>query len=93
MPVGVVGEICLGGASVVRGYHNRAALSRERFSSDPFAAAANARLYRTGDLGRYLPDGNIEFLGRTDTQVKLRGFRVELGDDIAGSKLHFPALF
>ncbi|MBK6597016.1 MAG: amino acid adenylation domain-containing protein [Proteobacteria bacterium] len=80
VPVGVVGEICLGGASVVRGYHNRAALSRERFSSDPFAAAANARLYRTGDLGRYLPDGNIEFLGRTDTQVKLRGFRVELGE-------------
>ncbi len=86
-PVGVVGEICLGGASVARGYHNQSALSRARFVPDPFSAASNARLYRSGDLGRYLPDGSVEFLGRADTQVKLRGFRVELGEIEAQLKM------
>ncbi|WP_186137234.1 non-ribosomal peptide synthetase, partial [Burkholderia gladioli] len=80
VPPGVTGEICIGGAGVARGYLNRPELSAERFVRDPFGDEADARLYRTGDLGRYLPDGNIEYLGRNDFQVKIRGLRVELGE-------------
>ncbi|TKC90315.1 amino acid adenylation domain-containing protein [Trinickia terrae] len=79
-PVGVPGEIHVGGAGVALGYLNLAALTSERFVRDPFAAEPDARMYRTGDLGRYLPDGNIEYLGRNDAQVKIRGFRVEPGE-------------
>jgi len=80
VPIGVEGEICIGGAGVVRGYLNRADLSAERFIPDPFGDVPSGRLYRTGDLGRWLPDGSIEYCGRTDFQVKIRGFRVEPGE-------------
>jgi amino acid adenylation domain-containing protein len=77
-PVGVVGELCVGGAGVARGYVNDPAQSRERFIPDPFARRKGARLYRTGDLARRRADGTIECLGRADHQVKVRGYRIEL---------------
>ncbi len=80
VPIGLAGELYIGGAGVARGYLNRPDLTAERFIPDPFSAKPEARLYKTGDLCRYLPDGNIEFLGRIDQQVKIRGFRVELGE-------------
>ncbi|MCF5327094.1 amino acid adenylation domain-containing protein, partial [Pseudomonas lurida] len=77
VPLGVVGELFIGGVQVARGYLNRPELTAERFLKDPFT---DGRMYRTGDLGRYLPDGNIEYLGRNDDQVKIRGLRIELGE-------------
>jgi amino acid adenylation domain-containing protein len=79
-PIGVTGEIHIGGVNVARGYLNRPELTAERFIPDPLSGRAGERLYRTGDLARYLPNGEIEFLGRDDHQVKIRGFRVELGE-------------
>ena len=79
-PIGVPGELHVGGLGLARGYLNRPELTQEKFLSDPFSGVSGARLYKTGDRGRYLPDGNIEYLGRADDQVKLRGFRIELGE-------------
>ncbi len=80
VPVWVSGELHIGGASLARGYLNRPELTAERFIPNPFSDEPRACLYKTGDLARYLPDGNIEFLGRIDHQVKIRGFRIELGE-------------
>ncbi|WP_191488514.1 non-ribosomal peptide synthetase [Pseudomonas sp. FEN] len=91
VPLGVPGEIYIGGAGVARGYLNRDDLTAERFLKDPFSPDSSARMYRTGDLGRYLADGNIEYLGRNDDQVKIRGFRIELGEIDARLAKH-PAI-
>ncbi|PZO15511.1 MAG: non-ribosomal peptide synthetase [Leptolyngbya foveolarum] len=93
VPVGVVGELYIGGAGVAKGYFNRPELTTERFINNPFAANQKAetitsRLYKTGDLARYRPDGVIEFLGRIDHQVKIRGYRVELGEIEAALSQH-----
>jgi amino acid adenylation domain-containing protein/non-ribosomal peptide synthase protein (TIGR01720 family) len=86
VPIGVTGEIYIGGAGVARGYLNRPELTQEKFIVDPFNPGG--RLYRTGDLGRYCQDGNLEYLGRIDNQVKLRGFRIELGEIEAALSEH-----
>jgi amino acid adenylation domain-containing protein len=78
LPIGVAGDLYIGGIGVARGYRARDELSRERFVTDPFVT--NGRMYKTGDRGRWLPDGNLEFLGRLDSQVKISGYRIELGE-------------
>ena len=80
VPIATPGEICISGEGVARGYLNQPSLTAESFVADPFSNAPGARIYRTGDIGRYLPDGNVEFLGRRDHQIKIRGYRVELGE-------------
>jgi amino acid adenylation domain-containing protein len=91
VPIGIPGEICVGGVGLARGYANSPDLTAERFIPDPFSAEPNARLYRTGDLARYRSDGRIEFLGRVDHQVKIRGFRVEIGE-IEAVLSHHPGV-
>ena len=89
VPIGVPGELYIGGDGLARGYLNRPELTKEKFISNPFKKTEGSRLYKTGDLARYLPDGNIEFLGRVDNQVKIRGFRIEL-DEIEKLLIQHP---
>lgn len=91
VPVGLRGELHIGGAGVARGYLNRPEMTAEKFIADPFRQTPGARLYKTGDMARFLPSGEIEFLGRADHQVKIRGFRVELGEIEAALSQH-PAV-
>lgn len=91
VPVGVRGELFIGGAGVAKGYLNRPELNRDRFLADPSSSAPNALLYKTGDVVRLLADGNLECLGRTDSQVKVRGFRIELGE-IENGLMEHPAI-
>lgn len=91
VPIGVPGELYIGGAGVARGYLNRPELTAERFSPNPFSNEPGSRLYKTGDLARYLPDGQIAFLGRTDHQIKIRGHRIE-PDEIVSVLTRHPAI-
>lgn len=91
VPMGMTGELLIGGACVARGYLNRPDLTAEKFVGDPFSEEPDARLYHTGDLARYLPDGNIEYLGRMDHQIKIRGFRIEPGE-IEAALVDHPAV-
>jgi amino acid adenylation domain-containing protein len=88
VPIGVAGELCIGGTGLAKGYMNQPQQTAERFIPHPFSNHPSARLYRTGDLARFLPDGNVEFMGRIDHQVKIRGFRVEPAEIEAVLKLH-----
>ena len=91
MPVGIPGELYIGGNSLARGYLNRSDLTELKFIPHPYSPKANAKLYKTGDRARYLSDGNIEFLGRVDSQVKIRGFRIELGE-VESALLQYPGV-
>ena len=91
VPIGIPGELYIGGASLARGYLHRPELTAAAFIPHPFSAEPGTRLYKTGDLARYLPDGNIELLGRLDHQVKIRGYRIELGE-IETTLEHHPAI-
>ena len=93
VPIGVAGELHIGGAGLARGYLNRPELTVEKFIANPFSADPTSRLYKTGDQARYLRDGNIEFLGRNDNQVKIRGYRVELGEIEASLGQHHGSEF
>ena len=88
VPISVAGELYVGGLGLARGYLNRPELTAEKFIPNPFSTEPGARLYKTGDLARYLADGNIEFLGRIDNQIKLRGYRIEPGEIEAALKQH-----
>jgi amino acid adenylation domain-containing protein len=88
VPMGQIGELCIGGAGVARGYVNSPELTASKFVPDPFSTKPNARLYRTGDLARWLPHGEIEFVGRVDNLIKIRGFRVELNEIIVILNTH-----
>ncbi|MFC9254808.1 amino acid adenylation domain-containing protein [Amycolatopsis thailandensis] len=88
VPERVPGEICIGGVAVARGYPGRLAITADRFAPDPWAPEPGARLYRTGDLGRWLPSGDLEFLGRMDDQVKIRGTRVEPAEVVTALRAH-----
>ena len=91
VPIGETGELHIGGIGLARGYWNRSELTAQKFIRNPFCADPGARLYKTGDLARFLPDGNIEYLGRIDFQVKIRGLRIELGE-IEAVLLKHPAI-
>jgi len=91
VPIGVAGGLHIGGVGLARGYLNRPALTAEKFVPNPFGQEPGTRLYQTGDIGRHLPDGNIEFIGRSDHQVKIRGYRIELGE-IESALLQHPAV-
>lgn len=91
VPIGIPGELYIGGDSLARGYLNRPELTKEKFIPNPFLKGQKGRLYKTGDLARFLSDGNIEFLGRVDNQVKIRGFRIELGE-IEALLIQHPAV-
>ncbi|MFM2313466.1 MAG: hypothetical protein RLZZ04_2742 [Cyanobacteriota bacterium] len=88
VPIGVPGELYIGGAGLARGYLNRPELTQEKFIPNPFDQFSQSKLYKTGDLARYLADGEIDYLGRIDNQVKIRGFRIELGEIEAAIALH-----
>ena len=88
VPIGIAGELCIGGRGLARGYLNRTDLTKEKFVPNPFNSELGAKLYKTGDIARYLPDGNIEFLRRIDDQVKIRGFRIEIGEIEATLRQH-----
>ncbi|MHC5747096.1 MAG: amino acid adenylation domain-containing protein [Nostoc sp.] len=90
VPVGVAGELCIGGEGLARGYFHRPDLTAEKFIPNPFSLQPSARLYKTGDLARYLPNGGIEYIGRIDHQIKIRGFRIELGEIEALITQHPP---
>lgn len=91
LPLGVAGEICVGGVGVGLGYLNRPGLTHERFVLDPYSEKHNAKMYKTGDLGRWDPSGCLEFLGRNDSQVKIRGYRIELGE-IEAKAAEYPGV-